>query len=76
VIQGGQHFRLPLETDYPGRVGGECIRQHLQRDIAFEPGVTGAKDLAHAACANGRKDFIWSHFRAGRERHDGQIILP
>ena len=34
-------------------------------DLAVELGVAGAVDLAHAACAEGREDFVGAEFVAG-----------
>jgi hypothetical protein len=33
-------------------------RQDLERDLALEPGIEGAIDLAHAAGADGRQDLV------------------
>jgi hypothetical protein len=53
MIERGQRSRLALESREARRVGGERRRQHFDRDVATEPGVACAIDLAHAADANG-----------------------
>ncbi len=51
MIQRRQHLRLALEPRQPLRVLRELLGQHLERDLAPEPGVLGAPHLAHAARA-------------------------
>ena len=45
----------------------EGVRQDLQRDVAIELRVAGAIDLAHAACADLRGDFVGAEAGAGSE---------
>jgi hypothetical protein len=52
MIQAGQHACFPLEARQPIRIGGKRLRQYLDRDVAPEPGVTGAVHLAHSAHAD------------------------
>jgi hypothetical protein len=49
MVERGQDLGFPLEAREPIRVAGEGLRKDLERDVAVEPGVTGAVDLAHAA---------------------------
>ncbi len=48
------------------RIGRELWREHFDGDDAIEAGVAGAVDLAHAASADGRDNFIG--YRDGRRR--------
>ena len=47
MIQAGQNAGFSLEASQPIGIGGEGPRQYLDRDVAPEPGVTGAIHLAH-----------------------------
>ncbi len=51
MVERGQHSRLPLEASQSISVVGERLRQYLDRDIASEPGITGAVHLTHPAHA-------------------------
>jgi hypothetical protein len=42
VAQRAEQLRLPLEARQPLRVGGERLRQQLERDVSGEPRVGGA----------------------------------
>ena len=61
--------RLALEARERLLVLGEPLRQHLDRDVALQPGVAGAIDLAHPARADRRQDLVGSQARAGGEGH-------
>ena len=50
--------RLLLEAAQALGVGGERGGQHLDRDVAAEPRVAGAVDLAHAARAERRRHLV------------------
>jgi hypothetical protein len=54
----GEDTRFALEARESVRIGGECAWQELDRDVAFQLGVTGAVDFAHAAGANEREKLI------------------
>ena len=69
VIEGRQELGFSLQASEPGFVGGKAIRQHLDGDMAVEPGVTRAIDLAHATRADRREDFVRTKSGAGGERH-------
>ena len=69
MIQRRQHLRFALEARHVLRVAGQGGGQHLDGDVAFELGVAGAIDLAHAARAEGREDLIGAEFGAGGESH-------
>ena len=53
VIQRREHLRLALEPREPVRIGRERLGQHLDRDVAVQPRVARAIDLAHPAGADG-----------------------
>src|ERR1700676_871228 len=48
---------------------GQMCRENFYGDSAIESCIAGAIDLAHAACAKLRLDFIWTMFCAGGEGH-------
>ena len=64
VIQGCKRLRLALESCEALRVGGERVRQDLDRDGAAERGVGGSVHLAHAPFADRRGYFIDAEMRA------------
>jgi hypothetical protein len=51
------------------RIRSECYRQHLQRDVPAESAVAPALQLAHAARAQRRLNFIGPEFRARGKGH-------
>ncbi len=53
MIQRREELRLALEARQPIGIAGEEVGQDLERDVAPEPRVAGAKHLSHAAGANG-----------------------
>ena len=50
--------RLALEAREGVRVSRQRRRQDLDRDVALEARVAGAKDLAHTSGAQHRQDFV------------------
>jgi hypothetical protein len=58
VVERRYGARLALEALEPLRVRGEALRQHLERDVAAEPGVARAVDLAHPARAQRGDDLV------------------
>ena len=72
VVERCQHLRFTLEPRQAVAIVGEMIRQDLDRDVALQPAVAGPVDLAHAAGAKRRDDFIWTDVCAGGERHVGE----
>src|ERR1700722_7170648 len=42
---------------------------NFDRDEAIQPRVPTAIHFAHAASADGREDFVWAEFVAGRKLH-------
>jgi hypothetical protein len=61
--QRGDGFGFTLEALRELRGG------NFDRDVAIQPRVSGSVHLAHAALADGRKDFVRAEFCAGRKRH-------
>ena len=59
MIQRGEDLRLAFETREPIRVERECLRQHLEGDIAVQHFVACPIDLAHAALANACNNRVW-----------------
>ena len=49
--------------------GRGSLRKHLERDLASEPRVAGAVDLAHPPRADQRDDFVRAKTSAHREWH-------
>ncbi len=60
VAQARDRLRLALEPRPDRLVGGEAIRQHLDRDEPVEPRVEGTVDLAHSAGAHQLLDLVRS----------------
>ena len=56
MIQGGEQLRFPREPGAAHRIGDGRCRQHLERDIAFQPRIVGAVDLTHPAGADDAGD--------------------
>ena len=50
--------RLALEAGEGVRVAGQRRRQDLDRDLALEARVAGAKDFAHSSGAEHRQNFV------------------
>ena len=68
VIQRGERPRLALEAGQPIRVPGKDVRQDLERNLAGEPRVPRAVDLAHAARPSG-EHFVRTDAGACKQRH-------
>jgi hypothetical protein len=69
MVERRERPRFALEAGEAFGIGGECLRQDLQRDVANELRIAAALHLAHAAGAEGRTDFIGAEARARRETH-------
>ena len=69
MVQRGQKTRLALEALQGLRIESACIGQHLERDVALQPRVADAIDLAHPAHADELDDFVQTKTIAGRECH-------
>ena len=55
MVERSQDLGLALEAGHALAVAGKGFGQHLERNVALQPGIFGAIDLAHAARADGRK---------------------
>jgi hypothetical protein len=75
MIQAGDGFRFTLEALFAYWIGGKLRRQNLDRHSALKAHVPRTVDLAHAARAQRRKDFIRPEATARVQRHLGWIIL-
>ena len=62
--------RFLLEPPQAIGIGAGSLRQHLDRDVAPEAGVTGAVDLAHATGAKRGDDLVRSKATSSVERHE------
>ena len=69
MIERGEKLRLTLESRLPIRIAREFLRKHLERDFALQRCVAGAVDLAHAAGAKKRDDFVQAQPITRGERH-------
>jgi hypothetical protein len=58
MIEGGDGLCLALEAFEALGIAGKDIRKNLQGDFTTELRVPGAVDLAHAAHADQRDDFV------------------
>ena len=58
VVEPRREARLLLEPRPPLGVGGDFGRQHLDRNVAVEPGVGGLVDRTHAALADLGDDLV------------------
>ena len=70
MVQAGDRLRFTLEARSPDRVVGDAWREDLDGDVAVQPGVARAVDLAHAARADERDDFIRAEPSAGSRGHE------
>src|SRR5262245_34532046 len=75
VIQRSQNLGFLLKAGAAGRVASEVRGQNLQRNITPQPRVARPVDLAHAARAQRRDDFIRSEFVSRDERHVIRSLL-
>ena len=53
----------------------ETLWQDLDCHLTIQPRISRAVDLSHAACAEGRQDFVGAESRAHRERHKGTSLV-
>src|SRR5947208_2999887 len=69
VIQRRERLRFELESAEPIFVVRGVRREHLDRDGSFQDRIAGAVDLAHAATADERSDFICAELGVGSIFH-------
>jgi serine/threonine protein kinase len=65
---GLRHSRFALEAL------AELLVSHFDGDCAIEAGVAGFVHLAHAASADGGKDFVRTQAGTGGQRHNWSIV--
>ena len=70
-LRSREHFGFALKARQAIRIAGHRGGQHLDRDGPLELGVDRAIDLAHAAGADLRGDFVDAEASAGSE---GQTV--
>src|SRR5258706_846085 len=73
--ESGHRLGLPLETREDVRIIREASGKDLDGDVAIEPGVPGAVDLAHAAGAKGLDDLVGPESGTTAQYHGGQWYL-
>ncbi len=66
---------LAVEAGAGDGVGGQAVREDLDRDVAPEPGVAGLPDLAHPSRAERRENLVRTEAVACVERHVTGTIL-
>ena len=69
VVESGDGACLALEAREPLGIAGHVGREHLEGDVAREPGVASPIDLAHAASAERGRDLIRTQSRSRCQRH-------
>ena len=69
VIERRSELRLALEAREPLGIVRERVGQDLDRDVAAEPRVARAIDLAHAAGAESDKDLVDAEAKTASQRH-------
>ena len=65
MVQRRERLRFALEPREAIGIAGERVRQDLDRDVAIQLRVARAVDLAHAAFADRRDDFVDAEAGAG-----------
>ena len=58
MVERRQHPRFALEAGQPLGIGGDVLRQRLDRDVAPELGVARAIDHTHPSRTQGREDLV------------------
>src|SRR5262249_43999027 len=61
-LRGGAGFANQASAGY--RVSGERVGQHLESDVALEPGIEGAVDVTHPPRAEWRDNPVATERRA------------
>ena len=75
MIELRDRARFAVEPLAELRVGGEALGQDLDRDGAIEARVARLVDLAHAARADRRRDFVRAEASAGGQRHRAVCVF-
>ena len=66
-VEGGGGARLLLQPRHPIGIAREQRRQDLDRDVAVQPRIARLVDLAHAAGAQQRQDFVGAQAGTGAD---------
>ncbi len=69
MIQGGEHLGFAREPRERSGSRAKASGSDLHRDVAIQLRIASAIDLAHAAGAEGRQDFVSADPRGGQQRH-------
>jgi hypothetical protein len=69
MAQSGGGFGLDLEALQSIRFGGDKLGENFDGDVAIQPGIAGAVDLAHTAGAERCENFILAKLGARDQRH-------
>jgi hypothetical protein len=75
MIQRRERLRLAREPGEAFGVERERLGENLDGDLAIEPGVGRAIDLAHAAGAERGLDLVGAEASAGRHGHRRTSLL-
>jgi len=79
MAERGDRAGLALEAGAAVGIGGELVRQHLDRDEPVEPRVAGGEDLAHTPAPQRAHDFVGTEPLARRQAHgagDHERTIP
>src|SRR5207237_10632217 len=68
MVERGRGARFALESRASIGIGGERLRQNLDRDVASELPVSRAIPVAHSTGADERSDLVGSKTLAGERR--------
>ena len=69
MIERRERRGFALEPREPIGIAGEEVRQDLERDVALQPRIARAVDLAHAAGANRVQHFVGPDHGTTRQTH-------
>ena len=72
MVQRRQHLRLAPKAGEAIGIGGDRGQEHLERDLAIQPGIAGAIHLAHPSGPEPGEDLELTEASAGSKRHDGR----
>ena len=76
MVEGPGGARFVLEAPQTLRRHFQVGRDDLDRNVAAEPRVTGAIDLAHAARPQRHHDLVGAKTQTRRERHSSRTREP
>ena len=76
MIQRRERLRLAREARQAIRIARDGLWQDFQRDLAIQPCIARAVDLAHAAGPEERDDFVGTKPGAGSQRRKYRGMRP